>query len=231
MMTLVKKLLAKFQLDTFIRRFAGKYFVGQRFFMKHPPYASSQQRYITENIDPVRYSSIALAIRTILQDQIPDNFAEVGVYRGDLSRFIHAIAPQKNLFLFDTFEGFPAEYTDNGDGRFKDTGIDLVKANIGNLDNVIIKPGIFPDTARGLEQELFAFVMLDLDTYKSTLAGLDFFYPRLSPTGYLFVHDYHSLESGVKLAVDEFLKSKLETRVEIPDVLGSIVIRKLSQHL
>ncbi len=226
-MNSVKKLIAKLGLDGFFRRFTGRYLVGQRFFMKHPPYASSQHQYITENIDPVRYSSIALAIRTILNDSISGDFAEAGVYRGDLSRFIHAIAPQKKFYLFDTFEGFPDGYADKGDERFKDTAIELVKKNIGNLDNIIFKQGIFPDTARGLEHERFAFVMLDLDTYKSTLAGLEFFYPRLNMGGYLFVHDYHSLESGVRPAVDEFLKSRPEKRIEIPDVLGSVVIRKI----
>jgi O-methyltransferase len=73
-------------------------------------------------------------------------------------------------------------------------------------------------------------VYLDADLYKSTIEGLKFFYPRISVGGFLFVHDYHNpIESnaGVLRAVKEFFNDKREKLIEIPDVLGSVVIRKL----
>ena len=76
---------------------------------------------------------------------------------------------------------------------------------------------------------MFAFVMLDLDKYKPTLAGLEVFYHRMNRGGYIFVHDYNRLESdyGVSKAVDDFLRDKAEQLVELPDAGGSVVIRKV----
>jgi hypothetical protein len=56
---------------------------------------------------------------------------------------------------------------------------------LGTLHNAIILKGYFPETARGLENERFAFVMLDVDNYEASLAGLEFFYPRLNHGGYM----------------------------------------------
>jgi len=66
--------------------------------------------------------------------------------------------------------------------------------------------------------------------FTSTKKGLEFFYPRISPGGYLFIHDYHNpteSRAGVYRAVNEFMKDKPEKIIEILDVLGSLIIRKL----
>lgn len=62
------------------------------------------------------------------------------------------------------------------------------------------------------------------------LAGWEFFYPRLSPAGYLFVHDYNAMEydRGPFRATTEFLKGKPETIIEMVDQWGSAVLRKNS---
>jgi O-methyltransferase len=89
--------------------------------------------------------------------------------------------------------------------------------------------GCFPETAKGLEEETFSLVWLDLDTYKPTMAGLDFFYPRTSRGGYCFLHDYNSPESdyAIRRAVTSFLRDKPEFLVELPDKWGSVMFRKL----
>jgi len=106
----------------------------------------------------------------------------------------------------------------------------LIEKKLGNLENVYIKKGIFPETAKGLEKELFSLVIIDLDIYQSTLDALEFFYPRLSSGGYLFIHDYNNpLESnaGVFKAVNEFKKKIKERIIELPDKWGSVIIRKM----
>jgi O-methyltransferase len=196
----------------------------EEFFLK---YLSLEERLIfLHTSDPVRYGAIKLAIDTINKANIPGAFAEVGVYQGHTSKIIHTLAPERVFYLFDTFAGFPQQ--DLGgreDNRFQDTGVDIVKQVIGNLDNIQIRKGYFPETAQGLEKELFAFVMLDLDLYLASLAGLQFFYPRLNPGGYLFLHDY-SDGYDVYKAVNEFMHDKPEGIVPIPDRWGSAVICK-----
>jgi len=201
--------------------------------LKHPPYSLQiHNNIISTSWDPIRYGTIALAINTIKKEKLNGHFAELGVFQGNTSKILHQLAPEKKLYLFDTFEGFPVEFLENkGDSnRFKNTQLESVKEKIGNLNNIIIRKGIFPVTTKGLESETFAFVYLDADLYKSTLEGLKFFYPRISKGGYLFIHDYHNPQesnAGVMRAVNEFMIDKIEKILEIPDVLGSIMIRKL----
>jgi O-methyltransferase len=198
--------------------------------MAFPPFGPDAQDVVASmNEDYVRYAMLALAIHTIREEGVRGSLAEVGVYRGDTSRVIHALAPERTLYLFDTFEGFPMADLTKHDERFRDTSIDLVKEHLGDLNNVVFRKGYFPVTTQGLEDERFALVMLDADLYAPTLAGLEFFYPRLSLGGYLFAHDYNSPESdwGVHRSVTEFFKDKPEKVIEIPDVWGSAVIRKI----
>src|SRR5436309_1051358 len=157
--------------------------------------------------------------------------AEAGVYRGATSRFILRCAPARTLYLFDTFEGFPLadrEAANLGDKRFRDTSEAAVRRALGGSPQVVIRAGRFPETLTGLEGERFAVVLLDLDVFNPTLAGLEFFYPRLARGGYLFVHDFNSPESisACRRAVTQFMADKPEQTVELPATWGSAVIRK-----
>lgn len=195
--------------------------------MRFPTYPRSTARRVATSTDRVRFATFALALETIQRDQIPGAIAELGVWRGVTSSFVHAHCPKRPLYLFDTFSGFPGEH--ETDRRFRDTSVDVVKRRIGDCSNVFFRVGIFPGTSYGLENQSFALVVLDADKYEPTSAGLNFFYPRVSKGGYIFLHDYNSPESeqGVSRAVREFLQGKPEQLIEIPDVWGSAVFRKI----
>ena len=158
--------------------FAFKQFIVRKVLIIPPPYNEDVHDFIiSSRWDPIRYSTIALAINTIQNEQNEGSFAELGVYKGETSQVIHLMAPERELYLFDTFEGFPSEYLEikNDDYRYKDTNVELIKKTIGNMNNITIKKGTFPETAVGLESEFFSFVHLDADLNHSTLKGLDFF--------------------------------------------------------
>jgi O-methyltransferase len=152
------------------------------------------------------------------------------VWRGETSAFLHRVAPERTLYLFDTFTGFDARDLPPGatDARFRDTSEAAVRRRVGPSENVVLRPGYVPDTLAGLEDEVFAFVLLDLDLLDPTVAALEFFYPRLSPGGYLVMHDYNNAESdwACKRAFDAFLEHRPEALVELGDVWGSALIRK-----
>jgi O-methyltransferase len=180
--------------------------------------------------DPVRDYAVALALQTIRLDGIAGAMAEVGVYRGEMATFYHRVMPERALYLFDTFEGFPkADLEVDHDERFADTSLEAVKSRFPTDAKVIFRPGYFPATAQGLERERFAFVMLDVDLHKPTLAGLDWFYRRMPRGGYIFVHDYTSHESGggISRAVDAFMADKPELLIHLPDAWGSILFRRM----
>jgi O-methyltransferase len=206
-----------------VRRIASDWFMT--------PYLTQRQRQMLVGTgDPVRYGTLLLTFEQIAREGIVGSLAECGVYRGRLSRFIHKMLPDRKLFLFDTFEGFDWRDSESGeDDRFQDTTERAVLSNIGDAENVIIRKGYFPETAVGLEGEKFAFVMIDFDKYEPTLAALKFFYPLVTPGGFVFVHDYSSSESdrACSRALNEFLSNRPEKPILLPDGWGTALFRKV----
>jgi O-methyltransferase len=198
--------------------------------MRFPTFAAGVHESIATSDDYFRYATLGLAAQRVLDEAIPGAFAEVGVWRGETSAFLKRAAPERRLYLFDTFAGFPEADLPPAveDTRFRDTSEGAVRRRLGPSPNVVFRPGYVPATLKGLEDETFAFVLLDLDLLEPTRASLEFFYPRLSPGGYLIVHDYNNPESdwACKRATDDFLAGRPEQLVELADVWGSALIRR-----
>jgi hypothetical protein len=113
--------------------------------------------------------------------------AEVGVYMGGSAKLIAEAKGNKELFLFDTFEGLPYddEHTDKPGfyaGQYPASFGEVQKYLSGYTKTFLYK-GIFPQTADPVRDRNFAFVHLDVDIYRSTLDCLDFFYPKMSRGG------------------------------------------------
>jgi O-methyltransferase len=199
--------------------------------MRFPTFRAEIHESIATSDDYFRYATLGLAVTRVLDEDVPGAFAEVGVWRGETSAFLHRLAPHRQLYLFDTFSGFPESDLPDGatDSRFRDTSEEAVRSRVGPADNVVLRPGYVPDTLAGLEDVSFAFVLLDLDLLEPTRASLEFFYPRLSPGAYLFMHDYNNAESdwACKRAMDEFMRDKPERLIELGDVWGSALIRRV----
>ena len=202
----------------------------RRRFMRFPTFDAGVHESITDYVDYYRWATLGLALERLRTDGIEGALAEVGVWRGETSEFVHSVAPDRRYYLFDTFEGFPQERdpTAAGDDRFQDTSEAAVRSRLGDSRNIVVRPGFVPETFAGLEDESFAFALLDLDLHDPTVASLEFFYPRLQPGGYLIVHDYNNPESdwACKRALDSFLADKPEQLVEIADMWGSALVRK-----
>ncbi|MGB4548142.1 MAG: TylF/MycF/NovP-related O-methyltransferase [Syntrophales bacterium] len=187
--------------------------------------------------DTTRRDMLVLLIRTVLQNRVEGDFAELGVYRGSSAKVIHYYAPEKRLYLFDTFEGFHrtdvlAEKRQTGMSvsdhhGFTGTSLEQVSQYIKPKNgNVLFYPGYFPKSIpEGFERYRFAFVHLDVDLYEPTYKGLQFFYPRLSTDGIMVVHDYNAWP-GVRMAVDDYFLNKKESPIPMPDKSGSALIMK-----
>lgn len=185
--------------------------------------------------DFVRRHAMRLAAEWVALRKVPGSVAELGVYQGEQAALLNALFPDRTVRLFDTFEGFsPADLVTEADegysqaalGDFQDTSIERVMARMPYPGRVTVHAGLFPDSLNGLEDQ-FAFVSLDVDLFEPTLAGLEFFYPRLSPGGFIFVHDYNNRRySGVRHAVDHFLARGHVAALPLPDFAGSLVVLK-----
>ena len=98
-----------------------------------------------------------------------------------------------------------------------------------NPERVVLKPGFFPESLDGLE-ETFCFVSLDVDFEPATLAGLRYFWPRLSPGGYLMLHDWGNPGLPGPAKALERYEAEVGERlpaVPIPDLNGTLVLCRL----
>lgn len=177
--------------------------------------------------------------KEVYDREMHGSVAEVGVYRGDFARVINEAFADRNLYLFDTFEGFSVQDLkqdrdgtmgkDLGQRHFSNTSIELVLAKMPHKDKCIIKKGWFPQSAQDLEEDKFCFVNLDCDLYEPILAGLEFFYPKMVRGGVILIHEYFSQGYiGVKEAVNEFLKNhNLGSAFKVPigDHLSIAIIK------
>ena len=175
--------------------------------------------------------------------------AELGVYKGDTAVLLNGLFPHRELYLFDTFEGFHerdiAGEVQGGDGSsgarlsyakagdFADTSVEEVMERMPYPEQCIVCKGCFPETADGLSDREFALVSIDPDLYEPALAGLRFFYDRLNPGGAIVLHDYNSTQfAGIKKAVAKFEEDLAAAGrqplklVPLGDLHGSCVIIK-----
>jgi len=175
-----------------------------------------------------------LQTRRVINDNIPGDFAELGVYKGETAQIIHLCSPERKLYLFDTFDGFPAEDLKKESGKatgytthhFADTSIEKVRNLLGNKESIIFHKGYFPESTEELKEVKFAFVSMDADLHNPTRAGLEFFYPRLSKGGVILIHDYNTDWPELMHAVDVFISGIPESLVPVPDADSTVMIIK-----
>ena len=182
-----------------------------------------------------RFSAARLIAKEINKKNIFGSVAELGVYQGEFAALINELFPERNLYLFDTFEGFDAkdikveidgEHSNAKRGDFRDTSIDLVKSKLNFPERAIFMKGYFPETAEGLS-ETYAFVSIDADLYTPVYEGLRYFYPRMNRGGYVLIHDYNNLQfKGAGKAVEQYCSENNLFVVPLSDIHGSAVIVK-----
>lgn len=192
--------------------------------------------------DFIRIATLELVANQIREKNIPGNLAEAGVFRGFFSSRMSELLPERQIYLFDTFEGFDdrdmedvqteaGQVTDiNGFAyrEFKDTSVELVLSQMPDKENCVVRKGYFPETAQGIPEDVkYALVSLDMDLYGPIYEGLKWFYPRMEQGGYILVHDYNNRTClGVKEALDQFGKEAGVSILPIPDYCGTAIVVK-----
>lgn len=166
-----------------------------------------------------RLDNIRDCVETCLNENIPGDLVETGVWRGGATIYMKAILEANNsnrcVYVCDSFEGLPKPEMkqDSGDKhyKFKDLAIPIsvVKDNFRkyNLldERVIFLKGWFKDTLHKIDGPI-AVLRLDGDMYASTLDSLVNLYPKLSPGGFLILDDYADIP-GVFNAVNDYRNS------------------------
>lgn len=206
---------------------------------KNPLILREEFSEINYQTDYFRYRTFELLANEIQNSNIEGAVAEVGVFRGAFSKMINAKFYDRTLYLFDTFNSFdkiefeqelnlgrvPEQFFDG----FKQTSEEYVLSIMPHAEKCVVRKGLFPETAKGLEKEEYAFVSIDVDFETSILEGLRYFYPRLNEGGALFIHDYNNrFLEGVKVAVKKYERENNFCLKKIPlaDEGGTLVIMK-----
>lgn len=181
--------------------------------------------------DYVRLKTLEALCRRLTQ--VPGDIAELGVYRGGFARCLNALLPERTLLIFDTFKGFSREeaagYGPGFAAAHRNTAVDRVLSVLPHPEQAILRPGLFPSSAEGLEERRFALVSLDVDLEESTFQGLRWFLPRILPGGCLLLHDYDNPKlPGVRSALKRYEEETGERVSAVPlcDVNGTLVICK-----
>ncbi len=167
-----------------------------------------------------RLQNLKRLVQRTLDEQIPGDYIETGVWRGGCCILMKAMLEanqirDRKVYVADSFAGLPRPKPDQypvdaGDSLHTYTAlmipIEQVRTNFaayGLLDEqVIFVQGFFQDTLPKLQTGPFALIRLDGDMYESTIVALDNLYSRLSSGGFVIIDDYAL--TGCKAAVDDF---------------------------
>ena len=188
-----------------------------------------------------RLTSLQHCVETVIEEDVPGDLVECGVWRGGACILMRAVLAaygdeKRSVWLADSFQGVPRSDPEN----FKaDKGIRAdfaagilgvseadVKANFeryGLLDDrVRFLPGWFKDTLADAPIGEISVLRLDGDLYESTIQALDALYPRLSSGGYCIIDDYLAVKA-CELAVTDY-REKHGITAEIVDIDGTGVL-------
>ncbi len=171
-----------------------------------------------------RLDSLQHCITDVLENRVPGDLIETGVWRGGTAIFMRAVLmangeTSRTVWAADSFRGLPQPDPDSypadlGDLHWtKDrlaVSLDTVKENFeryGLLDaQVRFLEGWFRDTLPNAPIEQLAILRLDGDMYQSTMEALQPLYPKLSRRGYIIIDDYTL--PGCRAAVDDYRRER-----------------------
>jgi hypothetical protein len=180
-----------------------------------------------------RTNALYESIIYIISNDIPGVFAECGVYRGGSAATIACTLLQlgvrdRDIFLYDTFEGMPPpseqdrDYVGNTAAALLQTdesiycrcSIESVKEAMVSTgypaEHIIYVKGLIEETVPTHAPLQIALLRLDTDWYESTKHELIHLYPRLAAGGILLIDDYGHW-AGARKAVDEYFRSQART--------------------
>ena len=198
-----------------------------------------------------RRFALIQAVNYIIKNKIAGDIVECGVWKGGsimaiTKTLLELKSYDKELYLFDTFEGMPkptefdVSYKDKlAIKEFEDRKIDNNSSDWSRIELDEVKKNVF---STGYTKEKFHFIKgkvedtipknspktisilrLDTDWYDSTRHELIHLFPRLVRGGVVIIDDY-GFWRGAKKAVDEYFEenniSILLNRIDTTGVIG-----------
>jgi O-methyltransferase/8-demethyl-8-(2,3-dimethoxy-alpha-L-rhamnosyl)tetracenomycin-C 4'-O-methyltransferase len=175
-----------------------------------------------------RLESLRALTQRTLDESIPGDFIETGVWRGGcciLMRGVLAanLISDRRIYVADSFAGLPpadaAAYpADRGFDldRYPQLAVPLeeVRKNFARYDlldeQVVFIKGFFSETLPTLQAGPFALLRLDGDLYESTYVALQALYPKLSHRGFVIVDDFNAFPPCKQAVLDYRHEMKID---------------------
>lgn len=167
-----------------------------------------------------RLENVRELTQRALDERIPGDFIETGVWRGGCCILMRGILAanevrDRTVYVADSFAGLPPP---NPQIYPADREMDLsvheelavpletVKANFARYglldDQVVFVKGLFRNTLSALDAGPFCLLRLDGDYYESTYDALKNLYPKLSSGGFIIIDDFNYLAATRQAVVD-----------------------------
>ncbi|HYX32279.1 MAG TPA: TylF/MycF/NovP-related O-methyltransferase [Oligoflexus sp.] len=201
---------------------------------------------------PERIYTLIESVRYLIKNDVPGAFVECGVYKGG-SMMTVALTLQgegvndRDLYLFDTFEGMPKPTDKDIDihgvpaikifskKKLSEVSSEWANASLESVKNAMASTGypaerihyvkgLVENTIPAQAPASIALLRLDTDWYQSTKHEMDHLYQRVSRNGVTIVDDYGHFR-GAKEAVDEyFSKHQLTPFMHRIDYTGRLIV-------
>jgi O-methyltransferase len=199
---------------------------------------------------PQKLFALILATRYIVDHGIPGSIVECGVWRGGSMQAVARTllargVTDRDLHLFDTFEGMPPP-TDRDrrpDGKpasellasrprsrkvWAVATMEDVQAGMADTGypaaHVHLHRGLVEDTIPAQAPDRIAILRLDTDWYESTRHELEHLYARV-PSGGVVIFDDYDFWQGARQAIDEFLDRGGARVLLVPIASGRIAVK------
>lgn len=198
-----------------------------------------------------RVFALVVAVRYIVDRDVPGDVVECGVWRGGSMQAVARTlqgrgVSDRDLHLFDTFEGMP-EPTDEDRRVGGPPARELLESSpqaarsiwaIADLpdvqagmsrtgypaDRIHYHAGLVQDTIPAQAPEQIALLRLDTDWYESTRHELAHLYDRVPSGGVVIIDDY-DYWAGSRKAVDEFFAARGEQLLLVPVDSGRVAVK------
>jgi O-methyltransferase len=168
-----------------------------------------------------RFYSLCQVLEATLSRCGDGDVIECGCWRGHSAHMTATILMVRGFagtfHIFDSFEGLSTLNPEDKDERFNLSAADLqmrqnilacpeetVLANLADFPFVRTYKGWIPTRFPDVASRACQFVHIDVDLYEPIRDSIDFFYPRLVPSGAMVFDDYGQTQfPGAKRAIDE----------------------------
>jgi len=164
--------------------------------------------------------------------RLEGDFVECGVYRGFMTavtaQYLDFAKHSRRWYLYDTFEGIPAEQLDAGHGNpesYRDPGLHRsVVERFAAYPNIEVHRGRVPEVLADTAPPRIALLHLDMNSSKAEVGALERLYDRLVAGAYVLLDDYGWFYyRDQKIAEDAFFESRGVNVLELPTGQGLVI--------